>query len=127
FVRQAIAFAGVYGLARPDEVFPRALAAARAWQDVIEAALLRLEQLAGVLATVTIALADRAGAELRTLLRHLRVIDRDDDGRHANGSAHGLHGVVLWTGRQRDPFVPGYRANIPSTECRVKNAERGTA
>src|SRR2546430_14012443 len=51
FMWQAVAFAGVYSLARPNEVFPRILATARTRQNVVEAALLRLEQLSRVLVT----------------------------------------------------------------------------
>ena len=93
-------------LARPHEVFPRVRAAARAGHDVVEAAFVRAQQRAGVLAAVAVALADGAGAELRALLRHARVVHRHDDGRHADRAAHGAHGVVPVANRQRDPFVP---------------------
>ena len=112
FVRQAVALAGVHLLARPHEVFPRVRAAARAGHDVVEAAFVRAQQRAGVLAAVAVALADVLRAELRALLRHLGVVHRHDDRRHADRAAHGVHGVVAVANRQRDPLVPS-----DGTEC----------
>jgi hypothetical protein len=79
----------VHVLARPHEIFPRVLATARAGRDVVEAAFLRLEQLAGVLATVAVAIANRLRAELRALLRHLGEVHGDNNRRHTDWAARG--------------------------------------
>src|ERR1035438_2867513 len=105
-VREAVGLALVHVLRGPDEVFPRVRATARAGHDVVEAAFVRVQQAARVLAAVAVALADGAGAELRALLRHTRIVHRDNDGRHADRAARGAHGVVAGANRQRDPFVP---------------------
>jgi hypothetical protein len=84
FVREAVRLALVHVLGRPDRVFPGVLAAARVGHDVIQAALVRAQYAARALAVVAVALADGAGAELWALLRHLGVIHRHNDGRHAN-------------------------------------------
>ena len=73
-MRQAVALARVHLFARPHEVFPRVRAAARAGHDVVQAAFVRVQQRAGVLAAVAVALADGTGAELRALLGHLGVV-----------------------------------------------------
>src|SRR2546428_305013 len=111
-MRQTVALAGVDVLARPDEIFPSILAAARAGQDMIEAAFLGFEEFARVLATVVVALANRAGAELRALLGHLREIHRDNHRGHADWAAHGLHRVVLRTNRQGDPLLPTHWTDV---------------
>src|ERR1700722_8681048 len=71
FLRQTVAFAGVDVFAGPYQVLPGVPAAARAGHDVVEAALVRTQRAAGVLAAIAVALADGAGAELRALLGHL--------------------------------------------------------
>src|SRR5262249_46348627 len=68
FMRQAVSLARVHFLAGSHEVFPCVRITARARQDVIQAAFVRTQHLAGVLATVAVAFADRARAELRALL-----------------------------------------------------------
>src|SRR5207247_642523 len=80
--------------------------------DVVEAALIRAQHAAGVLAAVAVALPDRAGAELRALLRHLGIVDCHDDGRHADGTANGMHHLILVTNGQRDPLLPGYWTDV---------------
>jgi len=116
FVRQTVGLAGVDVFARPDKVFPGVAAAARAGQDVVEAALVRAQQHAGVLATVAVAFANGLGAELRALLRHAGEVHGDNDGRHANLAADGVDGVVVRTDRKGDPFVPGARRKAWSVE-----------
>jgi len=108
FVRQAVALALVYFFGRPNQVFPGVPAAARAGHDVVQAALLRAQEAAGVLAPVAIALADCPGAELRALLGHLGEVDRHDHGRQADCAAHGMHYLILVTDGERDPLLPGY-------------------
>src|SRR5262249_36976115 len=68
FVREAVGLFRVHAFAGPDQVFPRVPAATAAGHDVIEAALLRAQDRAGVLAAIAVALANRAGAELGALL-----------------------------------------------------------
>src|SRR5207302_8272198 len=85
-------------------VVARSLQTPEGYARVVEAAFLRPQQLACVLATVGIALANRLRAELRTLLRHLGEVHRHDHRRHADRTAHGLHRVVLRSNRQRDPL-----------------------
>ncbi len=75
--------------------------------DVVQAALVRTQQRAGVLAAVAVALADRAGAQLRALLRHPGEVHGHDDRRHADRAAHRAHCVVAVADGKRDPFVPG--------------------
>src|SRR5438876_6853468 len=81
-VRQPVALPGVHDLARPHEVVPRVLATARAWQNVVEAAFVRLQHLARVLAAVVVALTNRLRAQLRALLRHLGEVHRRNHRRH---------------------------------------------
>src|SRR6059036_2870619 len=61
---------------------------------MIEAAFVRLQHLACVLAAVAVALTNRLRAELRALLRHLGEVHRHNYRRHADLAAHRLHGVV---------------------------------
>src|SRR5262249_17856555 len=63
-VRQAVRLPLVHSLCRPNQVLPGVLATARARHDVVHAALIRAQHAAGVLATVAVALANIAGAEL---------------------------------------------------------------
>lgn len=107
FVRQAVALAGVHVLARPHEVFPRVRPTARARQDVVEAAFVQFQQLARILAAIAVALANRLGAELRTLLRHLGEVHCHNHRRHADRATRSAHGIVAFAHRQRDPLVPG--------------------
>ena len=73
---------------------------------------LRSQLRASVLATITIALANRAGAEPGSLLRHLRKVHGHDHGRHTDGPAHGQHGAVLRPDREREPFLPRHGADV---------------
>ena len=111
-VRQAVGLALVHVLRGPDQVLPHVLTAARAGHDVVEAALVRVQEAARVLATVAVALANGAGAELRALLRHLGEVNRHDDRRHANGATNRVDGVILLADWQTNPFVPRHRANV---------------
>src|SRR5438874_13814154 len=55
-VRQTVALAGIHVLARPHEIFPSVLPAARARHDMVEAAFVRLQHFASILAAVAVAL-----------------------------------------------------------------------
>jgi hypothetical protein len=110
FVREAVAFAGIHVFAGPDEVFPGVTAAAGTREDVVQAAFIRAQLSAGVLAAVAVALADGAGAEFWAFLGHLGVVQCHDDSWHANGTTHGLHGGVVRANGQGEPFFPGHRA-----------------
>src|SRR5205807_6893509 len=99
-------------LARPDAVFPGVTPAARTRHDVIDAPFFGLEQRAGVLAAISIALANALGAKLRTLLRHTRKIREDDHRWHTDRPAHGLHSLVLLANRQLNPFIPRQGTNL---------------
>ena len=68
---------------------------ARAGQDVVQAAFVRLEQLARVLAAVAVALANCLRAELRALLRHFGEVHRDNHRRHADRTTCGAHEVSI--------------------------------
>src|SRR5512142_2738716 len=92
-VRQAVCLLLVHFLSRPDQVLPDVLATARAGHDVVQAALVRAQDTAGVLAAVAVALTDGPGTELRALLGHLGVIYGHDDGRHTNLSPNGVDRV----------------------------------
>src|SRR6185295_589310 len=109
-VREAVGLALVHVLRGPDEVFPTVRAAARSGHDVIETAFVRVQQHAGVLAAIAVALANVLRAELRPLLRHARVVDRHDDSRHADRPARGAYKRVVLADWQRDPLVPFHRA-----------------
>ena len=61
-MRQTVGLALVHFFGRPNQVLPGILAAARAGHDVIQAALIRAQHAAGVLAAVAIALANGLGA-----------------------------------------------------------------
>ncbi len=123
FVREAVAFAGVHVFARPDEVFPGVASAARAGQDVIEAAFVGAQDASRVLAAVAVAFADVFRAELGASLRHAGEVHGDDDGGHADGAARGAHEVVLLANGQGDPFGPGDGTNGLSGEWRMRSAE----
>jgi hypothetical protein len=110
-MRQAVGLALVHVLRGPDEVFPRVRAAARAGHDVVEAAFGRMQQAAGVLAAVAVALAYVSRVQLRALLRHARVIHRHNHSRHADGTVRSMHELVLRPDWQRDPLVPRDRAH----------------
>jgi|SRR5581483_11665237 len=65
---KAVSLLLVHLFGRPDQVFPGVLASARAGHNVVQAALVRAQETAGVLAAVTVTLADCASAKLRALL-----------------------------------------------------------
>src|SRR5208282_3240267 len=67
-MRQTVGLALVHLLGRPDEVLPGVLASTRAGHNVVQAALVRVQYAAGVLASIAITLADSLGAQLRALL-----------------------------------------------------------
>jgi hypothetical protein len=96
----------VHFLRGPDEIFPCIRATTRAGHDVVEVALVRVQQAAGALAAVAVALANGLGTELWAFFRHLGKVHRHDNGRHTDGTACGAHGVVTGANRQRDPLVP---------------------
>src|SRR4051812_30331951 len=79
---------GIDRLAGPNAVFPGIAPAARTRHHVINAACLRLEQRACVLAAISIAVADGPGAELGTLLWDARKVGQHDDRRHADRAAN---------------------------------------
>ena len=86
-MREAVGLALVRFLRGPDGVFQHVRSAARAGHDVVEAAFVRVQQHAGILAAVAVALADVLRAELRAFLPHARIVYGFDDGRHANRAA----------------------------------------
>src|ERR1035441_7128070 len=96
-MRQAVGFALVHFLGRPDQILPGVLATSRTEHDVVQAALLRAEHTASILAAIAVALANGTGAELRMLLGHLGIVDSHDDGRHTNLAPNGMHRLVLVT------------------------------
>ena len=55
---------------------------------------LRLDDATDILAAVVVTIANGAGAQLRPILGHLRIIDRDYYGRHPNETVHGLHDLI---------------------------------
>ena len=73
---------------------------------MVEAAFVRLQQLAGILAAIAVTLANRLGAELRALLWHPGIVHHHNHRRHTDCAACGAHGVIAFTNRQRDPLVP---------------------
>src|SRR5258708_7410547 len=76
FVRQAVALASVHRLVRPHEIAPFVLAATRTRKNVVEAAFVRAQQLAGVLTTIAVAPANRLCSALWALLGHLGEVHR---------------------------------------------------
>ena len=61
---------------------------------------------------VAVSLTDALGAQLRALLGHLGVIGQHDDRRNAYTTVNGADRSVLLPHRQRDPFLPGDRADL---------------
>src|ERR1039458_2564882 len=123
-MRKTVGLALVHFLGRPDQVFPSVLATTRAGHDVVQAALVRLQEPASVLAAVSIALTDGLGAQLRALLRHLGIVHRHDDGRHANLAANGMHCLVLLADRQCDPLLPAYWTDVvPGLDLQARSEE----
>ena len=111
-VGQAVGLALVHVLGGPDEVFPGVGSAARAGHDVVQAALGGMQQAAGVLAAVAIALANGAGGKLRPPARHAGIVHRHNHGRHPDGPARRADGVVARANGQRDPFRPRHRPDV---------------
>ena len=108
-MREAVGLALVHVPGGPDEVFPSVSTTTRAGHDVVEVALGRVQQAAGVLAAVTVALTDVLGAELRALLGHLGEVHGHDDRRHTDGAARSPDSIIALTHRQRDPLRPTHR------------------
>src|SRR5688572_12519849 len=121
FLRQAIAFLRIHLLAGPYTILPRVASTAGTRHNVIDAAFVGTKQLAGVLAAVAIPFANRAGAELRALLRNLRKIRQHNHRRQTNLSAHGMHNAILWPDRQTYPFLPRHGTDLVFT----LNLQRG--
>src|SRR5688572_21017344 len=95
FVRQAAAFLRVNLLAGPHAVFPRIASATGTRHNVVDTALFRAQQRAGILAAVAVAFAKGARAELGAFLWKAREVRQHDHRRDANLSAHGMHDLVL--------------------------------
>src|SRR6266536_998802 len=83
---------------------------------MVEAPFVRAQNPTGVLATITVALADRLGAQLRALLGHAREVHRDDNSRDADRTAHGLDRGVLRADRKGDPLLPPGGNWLPGLE-----------
>src|ERR1035441_1181937 len=111
-MRKTVGLALVHFLGRPDQVFPSVLATTRAGHDVVQAALVRVQEPASILAAVAIALAYGLGAQLRALLRHLGIVHRHDDGGHTDLAANGMHRLVLVAHGQGDPLLPVYGTDV---------------
>jgi len=55
---------------------------------MVQAALIRVQNAAGVLTAVVVAFADGLGAQLWALLRHLGIVYRYDNGGHTDRAAN---------------------------------------
>jgi hypothetical protein len=94
-VEELVAFAAVAVVAAGDEVFPGALAAAGAGQDVVEGELAGGEDDGAVLAGVAIAEEDVFAGEGAGLVGDAAVLEQADDGGQGHADAGGVESRAL--------------------------------
>jgi len=126
--RCAVALAAVAGHAGADNIFPGGLAAAIAWNNVVEIEVLAIEFDPAVLAGVVIAFEDVVPGKFDFLLRHAIKEEKQDDLGHAYLEGHGTDDIGTFvTAGKAEPLIEGHgleRAALSLDDLRVALVEK---